>query len=226
MYDAVRTILESHQTVWSENQSFVAGVTKFNSLVDELKITSLKHETINKGIKAERSEYLNDLILKAMVVRDGLCVFAFENNLHVTLAKLDFTSAKLKRYTQMELRNRITTVYELLVEHEAEIGAYGITSEKVIAFMDRYEDFEKQIVAMRKGIIERKFLTARISELEAEIKLLFDKKLDVLVRLMGIEHPEFFSSYKNARILIERKRGGSSAAPHPDDGTSDIGIAS
>jgi len=227
MYDAVRTILEAHKTAWSENQPFVAGVEKFNTLFEELKTLTLKHGTIVSGIKTERSVYLDDLIQKTIVLRDGLRVFAFENKLYSISEKVDFSLSKLKFATQLELRNRITTIYELIVEHESEVVAYGVSSQNILDFMDKFEDFEKEIVSVRKGTIERKFLTARIAELEAEIKVLFDKKLDVLARLIAVEHSEFFSSYKAARILIEHKhRSSGSTEPPADDGTSDVGIAS
>lgn len=226
MYDAVRTILEAHQTAWSENQPFVAGVEKFNTLFEELKTLTLKHGTIVSGIKTKRSVYLDELIQKAMVLRDGLRVFAFENKLYSISEKLDFSASKLKYATQLELRNYIITIYELIVEHESEVVVYGVSSQNILDFMDKFEDFEKEIVAVRKGTIDRKFVTARIAELEAEIKILFDKKLDVLARLIAVEHSEFFSSYKAARILIEQKRSTANVSPHPDDGSPDIGIAS
>jgi hypothetical protein len=209
MYDAVRTILETNQAAWSENQMFEAGVTQFNALLEELKTVSFKHETSIAGIKEQRTIYMDDLIEKTMVLRNGLSVFAFETKKYAVSEKLDFSISKLRHASQLELRNRLTGIYELIMEHESEVVIYGITSEMVLAFMDVYEQFEDEIVALRKSTIERKLLTNRISFLEFEIKELFRNKLDV---------------------LIENKRSSNSTSPpstgEKPEGESDIGIAS
>ena len=60
------------------------------------------------------------------------------------------------------------------------------------------------------------------SWLKKEINDLFRHKLDILARLISVEHPEFFADYKSARIVIEKKN----AAKQPPESDIDIGAAS
>ncbi len=222
MYDAVRATFEAHQAAWSENPALAAGVEKFNTVFEELKTLSLQQENHTLGLKDQREAYMNDLIQKAMVLRDGLAVFAFEMSKFSVYQQLNFTRAKLRSSSQLELRIRLTTIYDLVTEFEGQLSDYGITSQKVMEFLDLYEDFENQLVALRKGTIERKFITARISSLQADLRDLLTKKIDVLTRLISVEHPAFFADYKSARIVIEKKN----AAKQPPESDIDIGVAS
>jgi hypothetical protein len=222
MYDAVRATFETHQAAWSENPALAAGVEKFNTVFEELTMLSLKHANHIAGIKEERRVYFDDLIQKAMILRDGLSVFAFEKSKFSVYEKLNFTALKLRAMTQLELRIRMTTIYELVTEYEDQLSDYGITTEKIMAFLDLFESFDDQIVAVRKGTIERKFVTKRIDTLQAELRILLTKKIDILARLISVEHPEFFADYKSARIVIEKKN----AAKQPPESDIDIGAAS
>lgn len=222
MYDAVRATFEAHQAAWSENPALAAGVEKFNTVFEELKNLSLQHENHTVGIKDQRAAYMNDLIHKGMVLRDGLAVFAFETGKYSVYQQLNFTGAKLRAGSQLELRIRLTTINDLVTEFEGQLSDYGITTQKIMAFLDAFADFENHLVALRIGTIERKFITAKISSLQVDLRTLLTKKLDVLARLISIEHPEFFADYKSARIVIEKKN----AAKQPPESDIDIGAAS
>jgi len=224
MYDQVRTTLEKHQEAWSENQAMVEGVAQFNALLEELKTVSTQHEIIVAGVKTQRDLFIDELIRKAMTLRDGLVALAHDTKKYDVIEKLDFTSAQLKKITKHELSNHMTVIYDLIMEHESEVAVYGVSSEKILAFMNLYEDFGNQIVVVRQGTIERKFLTRRINDLISEIRGLFVKKLDILVRLLSEEQTVFFEAYKDARMLMERKSNRSKQVP--PDGESDVGIAS
>jgi hypothetical protein len=91
-----------------------------------------------------------------------------------------------------------------------------------MAFLDAFADFENQLVAVRIGTIERKFITAKISSLQVDLRNMLTKKIDVLARLISVEHPEFFADYKSARIVIEKKN----ATKQPPESDIDIGAAS
>ncbi|MEN9440515.1 MAG: hypothetical protein RLZ33_591 [Bacteroidota bacterium] len=222
MYDAVRQTFDKHQAVWSENQALVLGVEQFNALFEDLNTASVKQANIVAGIVSERDAFISELVKKAMILRDGLVVYAYETKRYDIAEKLKFTAVKLAKMTRLELSIRMATIYELVTENEAEVAAYGVSSDKILAFMDLYEEFQDQLVAVRMGIVERKFLTARIEKLKKEINDLFKNKLDILARLISVEQPEFFADYKSARIVIEKKN----AAKQPPESDIDIGAAS
>jgi precorrin isomerase len=224
MFDAVRTVLTAHQSSWSENQGFEAGVTQLNLLLDEMQTIAVRQGTIYEGVKTRRSDYLRDLGAKTMVLRNGLEVMAHDNKLPEVYESIQFTEFGLINASQQELRQHLARVYELTVTHEAAIVVYGVTPTHIANFLELYQQFESEIVALRHGLIERKFLTNRMYSLEKEVMSLFKKKIDVLMKLIAVEHPEFFEQYKSARIVIEKSNYKSKEAP--PNGEEDIGVAS
>lgn len=221
MYDVLQTTLQKHQGTWSNNQAMVTGVEKFKALFAELKTLSHEHELVLAGINSERKAYMSELIAKTMELRSALVVLAFETDNYSMLESLHFSEAKLQKVGQLALRLHITTVMNYTSQFEAELPSYGINTEKIQGFISLYSDFDSKVARSRQGLVERKFVTQRIKDLELELKTLMKNKLDILVRLFKIESPAFFSDYKNARIVIEQTQ--SRAKTPPDE---DIGIAS
>lgn len=224
MFDTVRTVMMEHQNDWSGNQGFEAGVDLFNLKLEELKTAAARHSTIYNGVKTAQNTYIQAVCTKAMVLRNALEVFAHDNQLPSVYESIRFTETQLKRSSQQVLRDRLSRIYELTVEYESDLLIYGVTTTHISDFLDLYQDFENEIVALRIGIIERKMLTKRIITLENEVFLVLKKKVDVLMKLIAVEHPEFFEQYKSARIVIEK----SNYRPkdEPPSGEEDIGFAS
>lgn len=224
MFDTVHSVIEAHQSSWSGNQGFEAGVDLFNQKLEELRTVAAKHSTIYDGVKTEQRIFLDALCSKAMILRNGLEVFAYDNQLPSVYESIRYSEKILKKSPQQVLRDRLTRIYELTVEHESALSIYGITSSHISEFMDLYQHFEEEIVALRRGLIERKLLTNRIHGLENEIMAVLKKKIDVLIKLLAVEHPVFFEDYKNARIVIEKSKTRSKESP--PTGEEDIGFAS
>jgi hypothetical protein len=225
MYDIVRTVMMENQSAWSENQGFEAGVEQFNVLLADLKLAGSGQAMRTKGLKTHQLIYINDVVSKSMVLKNALAVYAYDNGLSSISESLNFSEGKLKKSPQTQLRILLLKIAELAEVHISELQVYGVTDMHLQAFLQSLEQHEQEMVAIRKGVIERKAFTMKISNFEKALDVVMVKKLDVLIRLMKVEHPQFFEDYKNARILIDQKKGSSTGSP-PTDKSGEFGIAS
>lgn len=224
MFGAVQLVMTKYHDAWSGNLGFELGVEQYNLLLENLRSVSAKHSVAHAGTKTLKNTYMGDLISKAIIVRNGLEVFAFDSNMPRIYESIRFTEAGLENSSQQVLRERLARIYELASEFENELVQYGVTSNHILDFLGLYEQFENEIASLRVGIIERKLLTNRMYTIEKDIMILMKRKIDVLMKLVAIEHPDFFEEYKNARLVIEKSN--SKSKDLPPKGEEDIGKAS
>lgn len=224
MFGAVQLVMMKYHSEWSGNVGFELSVEQFNQLLENLRKVSAKHSVANNGTKTAMNTYLGELISKAIIIRNGLEVLAFDGNMPHVYESLRFTEAGLANSSQQVLRDRLAHIYDLASEFENDLVMYGVTSAHILDFLTVYEQFEKEIASLRVGVIERKLLTNRMYRIEKDIVTLLKHKIDVLMKLIAIEHPEFFEEYKTARMIIEKSNAKSKDVP--PKGEEDIGKAS
>ncbi len=224
MFGAVQLVMTKYHEAWSGNLGFESGVEQFNLLLENLRSVSAKQSVVYGGTKTLKNTYMSELISKAIIVRNGLEVFAFDNNMPRIYETIRFTEVGLENSSQQVLRDRLARIYELASEFENDLVLYVVTSNHILDFLGLYEQFEHEIASLRIGIVERKLLTNRVYMIEKDVMTLLKRKIDVLMKLLAIEHPDFYEEYKNARLVIEKSNTKSKDVP--PKGEEDIGKAS
>lgn len=225
MYDIVRTVMMENQSAWSGNQSFEEGVQQFNVLLADLKLAASGQAMRTKGLKTHQLIYINGVVSKSMVLKNALAVFAYDKGLSSISESLNFSEGRLMKSPQTQLRILLLKIAEFAETHITELQDYGVTEIHLQDFLESLEQHEQEMVAIRKGVIERKAFTFKLDHIAKMLDDVMIKKLDVLIRLLKVEHPQFFENYKNARILIDQKKSRPTGSP-PASKSDDFGIAS
>lgn len=216
MYDTVRTVLSDHESVWVGMPTFVGNVELFNAHLTNLKNTALQQEMIIKGVSKAKAEYRSKLIDELCHLQNALLLHSGINGLTEVKESIQFTKSNLKVSSEMLLFIRATRIKDLANDFASELAQYGITETTIQNFEQTIVHFDQVMTSVRSGIVSRKTFTASIKEQVELIDHMLKDKLDILIRLLALEHVNFAQDYKNARLIIHSK-GRSNTSP-PEDG--------
>lgn len=216
MYDAVRTVVNDHESVWVGMPAFVGSVELFNAKLTELKNTALQQEMINKGVSIVKADYRKKLIDEMYHLQNALLLHCGINGLTEVKESIKFTKTDLRVSNEMLLFIRATRIKDLSNDFAADLVQFGITEASIQNFVQTLANFDQAMTRVRNGIVTRKTVTASIQTLVGTIDHILKDKLDILIRLLAVEHVSFVQDYKNARLIVHSK-GRSNASP-PDEG--------
>lgn len=216
MYDAVRTVLGEHESAWGETPAFVGSIELFKSKLTDLKMTAMQQEMLVKGVSKMKAEYKSKLVNEAWHLRYALLLHADANSLVNVKESLHYSLTDLRASTEMLLFIRATKIKDLAFEYAPEIEQFGISEEMILAFGVTLENYDQAMTSVRNGIVSRKTVTSSIELRIAEIDRLLSAKIDIMVKLLKVEHETFANDYINARKIVDAK--GKSSSPPADDG--------
>jgi hypothetical protein len=188
----------------------------FKSKLINLKSTAMQQEMLVKGVSKMKAEYKSKLVNEAWHLRYAILLHAEVNNLSAVKESLHYSRTDLRACTEMLLFIRATKIKDLAYEYATEIEQFGISEDMILAFAVTLENYDHAMTSVRNGIVSRKTVTSSIELRIAEIDRLLNSKIDIMVKLLAIEHESFAQEYINARIIIDAK--GKSISPPADDG--------
>lgn len=216
MYDAVRTVVNDHESVWVEMPAFVGSVELFNAKLTDLKNTALQQEMIIKGVSKAKADYRKKLIDELCHLQNALLLHSGTNGLTEVKESIKFSISDLRASTEMLLFIRATRIKDLSNDFAADLVQFGITETTIQNFEQTLANFDHAMTRVRNVHVSRKTVTASIQSQVETIDHLLKDKLDILIRLLAVEHVDFAQDYKNARLIIHSK-GRSNASP-PEEG--------
>ena len=145
------------------------------------------------------------------------------NDLTVLAGEVGYTESNIKLASGNMLKDRALLIYDRAVEHLQLVAEYGVTAELLAEFKKSIDQFITIMPKPRLGIAERKQATTTLAELFGVIDGLLEK-MDVLVKMVKISHPEFYASYWTVRRVIENGKGSMALKAVVTDATTREGI--
>lgn len=222
MFKAVKTVITSNQTQWAALPAFASSFQVFNATLSALEQNAYKQNLSLIGVSAVKEAKRSIVIDKAYAMSSAMVAFAVVNNdveliNHMKISKHVMRNASISKLTI--LVDRILLRATDLV---GQMDDYGVDQPTVDELQALRDELEVQLNAPRNAIVERKTLTSEIKRLRRELDAILKFRLDNLMELLREEHPSFFKSYKNARVVIDQPATHGSGES-PEEGESNRG---
>lgn len=218
MYRNVLTNLRDNQNVWESIPVFVTGVdtlsNKFvalNEAINQQKLASVRVT----NYRDERLKEIRTGIKRMIFV---LYQFGIQTGDPVMMGTYKVAKSDIERMSLENLNFFIVQLKHDLEAHGSELSAYGVTASEVNSILASFNDVSTIISMVRQRINERKFRTSEVDRIDREINTLLNSTLDGFMFRFSDSHPEFYSTYRMARIVVEQ-RGPSIPPREPDDGS-------
>ena len=205
MYKALKTIIADNEANWSGLPAFANAYASFADRLTALEQSMYNQNLALIGVSAVKNAKKAIVVDKAYAISSALVAFAVVNNdveliNHMKIAKHELNGASNDLI--LVLVDRIILRATDLV---GQLSDYGVDQSSIEELQLLRDELDTQINAPRNAIIDRKGQTSRIKALVRELDALIKLQLDKLMVILKEEHPEFFITYKNARMIVDHK---------------------
>lgn len=160
-------------------------------------------ETDFTGLTQAKVKKRDELIKAVLRITSGLIAYA--NSVEdVTLkTKVNYKPSNLNRAADSVLFEIANLINNLATPLTAELEKFLISEAEVKRFGELIIEYKSSIPLKRVATTETKASTANISAALEEINHILKNEIDVMMNLFRDSEPDFYNSYKNARIVVE-----------------------
>jgi hypothetical protein len=203
MYQTVYNTCAGYASVYVKVPAFMNSLDALNrGIMNIREVEKQQVNALSKGVTLEKTDVEEALVLSLLKISGALYVYAFETGNKDLAVKTDMNKTQLYR---MENNTLLVTAGEIAskaAETGEALAEYGIGTAELTELAERTAAFEALIVKPRTVIGEHKLYTSNLTKLFAETDSVLFDRLDKLINLFKVSEPDFYTSYKNARNVI------------------------
>ncbi|GEP51211.1 hypothetical protein FNO01nite_18830 [Flavobacterium noncentrifugens] len=204
MYEVTQEKIENFTapTIVAKMPQFSSYSIEFLGIVSKIKETGAVQVKQREGIATEKQILKESAVNLGLKISLGIRAFGINQNNETLIEAMSYRRSKLGLLADNILVMHLNGIKDVALENLANLGDYHITQDVIIDFEKAIRQFDTYIPKPRAGIVEHKDATALLAALFAKADALL-VKMDALADVIADQEPEFFSTYKSSRILVD-----------------------
>lgn len=217
MYSAVQSYVDDNQNLISGNEEFMLHKNSLTDLIIDIRNKQEIKNNATKG-KVKDKDLTRDLVTKqALAAAGALFAFAKKTGNQPLVASVNYSRSRLDRLRDVELIIVLNSIKDKLNENSAEMIKYGISAEKLSAFLTNIETYSRAVAAKDSGGATKKGASVTLETLfknADDLLISIDKLMENFIDSNG----DFYSGYKSARVIKDLGvRRNSGIQPGPEN---------
>ena len=209
MYLAVQKVCADNNSVWSGLPAFATSFSAFESKIGDIESVRLIQEQDTTGIAIDKSVLKDELADKAIEVSTAVHAYATEIGDNELLESINYSRSELLKGRDTELQSKCQIIHDKADAIVGSLGDYGIVAADLTELQGRIDDYSEIIPKPRTAISNKKTATEDLSLHFQEADGLLKDKLDKLIEQFKTSDAEFYTTYFNARLIVDLGRSGS-----------------
>jgi len=206
MYLTVRIFLQSSPAITAKLPNYNEFFANFDAAILQIQTHSEKLQFNTKGIVDNKSQLRDSLVIITLDSSAKIQPFAKYTRDAVLLAETKFTKTDLKDLSALELVDVAKGLYSRIETNLSKLTTYGLTAESQIVFKTAIDDYAESIPQPRQSQLMKKEITLLENKSFASAdEALAD--IDLLVEMVKLSEPNFYTGYRNARKIVEQGTG-------------------
>jgi hypothetical protein len=177
--------------------------------VKQIRINKEKQEANITGLSDIKEQLRKDLVINTCDIIRKLKACAVMSGNKVLEKEVSYKEADFSRSKDASIPVKVQVVCSRANEHLKALEVYGVTEKSLADLKMLSENFAAAIPMVRTSITDMKVITAQLDALFVENDSIMEK-LDVLVDVVRLSQPTFYSAYRNNRKIVNK--GGSTLA--------------
>jgi hypothetical protein len=174
--------------------------------IDEIQGVGLIQGTNKTGLALDKKRLRKKLTELTIRYANRATVLASQISNDTLLKEVRISEWDLSKLAGVALVERAQLIYDRVEGNIASLSDQAVTPDTQKEFQDTITAFKNAIASPRSGITATKQATEKISLLfdavDAELDI-----MDLIVRSAKEEYPDFYTGYKNSRMLIDTGSG-------------------
>lgn len=202
MYRSVLNCVNNWGDVIATIPNFKENADILEQCVNEIHATGEVQRLDRSGIALEKSKVKKDLIVAAADYSGMILSFAKARGNNILLKEAKFTESDLDSISNVALLDFSGIVLRKAEENLEALKEYGITADTQKSLVELRAKFNSLIASPRTGVTQRSDATKALIGIfrKADAAL---ENMDFAVNGVKRRLPEFYTSYRSARILVD-----------------------
>lgn len=192
-----------------KNESLAALIPKFSEAFDLLMKTSDELQSLSesqgkerKGVTMDKNILRKSLVDQCLKNSNKLSILSLQKENYTLLKEIQFRESQFTNMKGARVVEKASLIYKNVEAHLAELADQGLDSDTQKVFHSAIMAFNDFLSMPRTAIAERKQMTKKINELFATADR-YLKIMDFAVESAKKEHPDFYSNYRAARLIVD-----------------------
>jgi len=203
MYRTVQMICDDNSSTFSTNPAFVTAFKSYVTNITNIINTATSESQAISGITIDKSNAKKKLCQTASEIA-GI-VFAFATNTkNISLREVvNYSYSDLFKIKDDLLAPTVKNIFDAANENLTKLDSYGISTATLDSFKSTIDDYSGAVPKPRSAVSLKSTYSKNLRMLIKQTDDLLKSELDKLVISFKAYAPDFVSTYKNARIIID-----------------------
>lgn len=202
MYQALQSMLATNKPKWEIVPAISTTIQALEGLLNEIDACTSITSDSKKGETMQKKELRMQIIERTIEISSILSALILQTSEQYVGTKLDYSKSKLVKMRDMQLETTCSAIAEQGTEHLTLMTTAGIDANDIEALKTDIKTFAELLPRQRLSVTERKTANEKLKDLFARTDTLLKTQLDRLMLRYKQTQPEFYSSYKNSRHVI------------------------
>ena len=201
MWRAVRLHLDANASIWNSHEPFVNASNALSRAINDAWAAVERQSEGSKGVSSRRNAMEVEAINRVLAIGRLARAFALNTDNHELHHAVNYNRGVLIAKSQTALIATLRSMVNAASPFAEALARYGVAPEAYETALAVIEALQSKQSAVRTAISGRKAVTRSLSSIMKAGTLAL-AKLDNLVYVFELKHPDFISSYKTARSIV------------------------
>ena len=203
MYRATENTLDDNNAFWSGFTAFADAKLALTGNIMAIQAASQQQDAIITGISVDKKTLKDTLVNLAATVSGKVVGYATVVNNGELLNAVNYSHSQLDKTRDELLGQRCQNIHDQANAHLAALVAYDITAPMLATLQAAIDAYVAKTPEPRVAKAAKKAVTQNLRELFKETDKILKLRLDKFMLAYKSSEPQFYNSYKAARIIID-----------------------
>ena len=219
MFETVDSVLDKNSSLFESMPELVSA----HRMLKEGKTLILQYRQVQEaetsGLTTTKENVKTDFINSILKFSAALRAYATSTKNEDLKAKAHYVSSELKKVPDPILFDIGTLLFKLADPIKTELTKYSVGEDEIAEMKTLLPAFKVAYPQQRVATTESKMSTDNIDKVYKSTMKLLKEVIDELMLPFQFSQPDFYNTYKNARIIVNYSGRGKGKPDNPDDPT-------
>lgn len=201
MFTAVNSVFQLSNDSTAKIKKLAEAISRFDEKLKVISGHDSEYTLAAAGATAAKKSAANALIDAVMRTANALSVLGDHTGNEQLKAECRIYSSRLFQLRDLELIKLGSHIAEIVQQHAAELGDYGIADSDRAALAAAIESFSKMREGQQQRISEVKSVRGMLYKDIAEAATILKNEIDPLMELVKTGNIELYNQYWAARVI-------------------------
>lgn len=217
MFETVDSVLDKNSSLFESMPELVSA----HRMLKEGKTLILQYRQVQEaetsGLTTTKENVKTDFINSILKFSAALRAYATSTKNEDLKAKAHYVSSELKKVPDPILFDIGTLLFKLAAPIKIELTKYSVGEEEIAEMEALLPGFKLTYPQQRVATTESKMSTGNIDKVFKSMMKLLKEVIDELMLPFQFSKPDFYNTYKNARLIVNYSGRGKGKPDKPDD---------